>query len=306
MDPLGISYYEAMDRYNREVKIPDPIPELIYRQRPSYHGSFGGIEVSTNEFGLRDEPIPPKRPSEFRILILGDSVTFGWGVPQDQTYPAQLQKNLKKYPKNFRVINAGVSGYNTVQEYAYLNNGGLSLRPDLILLMYTSNDIEHYRGPLDSDASSLRRKTKGEVISVLGGMSWLYRLAVHAYYLRWVWSIEERYESASKTVGWSDSMKALREFAELSETRQIPGVIFFWRWHSTGAPFSDALLADVKKTAAPLPTVDVGEWFSRKSTDAYFNSTVDTHPNAEGHEILAENIELFLLDNDSLLAAAQP
>jgi hypothetical protein len=92
-DPLGISYYEESARYNLDAKVADP--ELIFRHRRSWQTtSRRGDEIRFNEFGLRDEQIQPKQESEYRILALGDSVTFGAGVDQSEVFTIKLQRIL--------------------------------------------------------------------------------------------------------------------------------------------------------------------------------------------------------------------
>ena len=72
-DPLGISYFEEGTRYQLD-KISDPA--LGYKHAPNLRRGYQGVEVSTNQFGLRDRKIEPKQTGEFRILLLGASVTF--------------------------------------------------------------------------------------------------------------------------------------------------------------------------------------------------------------------------------------
>lgn len=84
IDPLGISYYERLGDYIRD-KVADD--QLVNRHKPSWGTSYGNVRVSYNERGLRDRPILPKAAEEYRILALGDSVTFGWGVDQARSFP---------------------------------------------------------------------------------------------------------------------------------------------------------------------------------------------------------------------------
>jgi len=78
----------------------------------------------------------------YRILCLGDSVTYGFNVGQVATYPARLERMLgKKHPgRRFEVINAGVPGWSWVQGAAFLLRDGLALRPDLIVAAYGTDE----------------------------------------------------------------------------------------------------------------------------------------------------------------------
>ena len=74
-------------------------------------------DVRTNDLGFRDvrASIAPKAPGEFRIIVLGDSITFGPGLEYDQIYTSQLEAALRRTHPEVRVINLSVEGYNVIQ-----------------------------------------------------------------------------------------------------------------------------------------------------------------------------------------------
>ncbi len=116
---------------------------LVFRHKPSWETRYGDVLVTYNERGLRDRPILPKAEGEYRILALGDSVTFGWGVPQNQIFAFRVEQLLQgRLQRPVRVINSGVGGYNTVQEVTYFKQEGITFQPDLVMLTYIQNDIE--------------------------------------------------------------------------------------------------------------------------------------------------------------------
>jgi hypothetical protein len=152
LDPFGISYYELAGDYVRN-KLPDA--QLVFWHNPSWEKRYGDVLVTYKEQGLRDRPILPKAEGEYRILALGDSVTLGWGVQQDQIFTSRLDRLLPgRLQRPVRVINSGVCGYNTVQEVTYFNREGITLQPDLVMLTYVQNDIEVNKGPFDPWAAS--------------------------------------------------------------------------------------------------------------------------------------------------------
>ena len=64
------------------------------------------VEIRTNEWGLRGGPVPPPQSGQRRILVLGSSVTLGWGVAEDETMVGRLQKMFEKDSQDVVVMNA--------------------------------------------------------------------------------------------------------------------------------------------------------------------------------------------------------
>ncbi|MCL4216617.1 MAG: SGNH/GDSL hydrolase family protein [Candidatus Hydrogenedentes bacterium] len=101
--------------------------------------------VHHSEQGWRNAPIGPKQAGEYRILMLGDSFTWGYGVDDDETIPAALQRCLDEtqMDRPLTVINAGVLGYGPWQVRLLLEEEGLALQPDLVILQtFTNNDFD--------------------------------------------------------------------------------------------------------------------------------------------------------------------
>ncbi|MDD5650161.1 MAG: hypothetical protein PHF86_07075 [Candidatus Nanoarchaeia archaeon] len=92
--------------------------------------------VSINSMGFRDyEHNITKEKGKYRIIFVGDSINFGYGVNNDETY----SKLLETYNKKIETINMAVSGYGTDQEYLTIMNKGLKMNPDMVILTYTTS-----------------------------------------------------------------------------------------------------------------------------------------------------------------------
>ena len=123
-------------------KLPDS-PRL-YRPKPGAVGTAGGDEFRINSLGMRDkEYAVEKPPGVARIAILGDSFTFGNGVPEEATFANVLEASLNasRDDTTYEVMNFGVKGYDTGQELATLREVALPLEPDLIVVAYYLNDV---------------------------------------------------------------------------------------------------------------------------------------------------------------------
>lgn len=123
---------------------------LPYRLRRGYRGRLATDEFDTtvriNSRGYRGDEVAPDEDDVFRILIIGDSFTFGWGVEDTETYAFRLQLLLsRRHPaRRIEVINAGfAAGYSPDTYYLYLKREGLALNPDLIVVgAYVGNDLD--------------------------------------------------------------------------------------------------------------------------------------------------------------------
>lgn len=102
--------------------------------------------VKINSHGFRDkERTYEKGKDVFRIVVLGDSYTEALQVPLEKTFPYILEKRLNLGDsKRFEVINLGISGFGTAQEYLTLNYYGLKYHPDFVILaFFIGNDVRN-------------------------------------------------------------------------------------------------------------------------------------------------------------------
>lgn len=288
-DPLGISYYEMSGEYQRDKLADD---HLIFKHRPSWEKRYGDVLVTYNERGLRDRPILPKAEGEYRILALGDSVTFGSGVPQHEIFTSRLEQILPgRLQRPVRVINSGVGGYNTVQEVTYFKRDGMTLQPDLVLLTYVGNDIEENRGPFNPWAEP--KSIKDLVMKMLGKL-WSYRLLHHTY--RYAVLRQVKAQSSNPLQdgeGWRRSMSSLEELVRLCQDQHIPLIVFFRRSHPDE---NRPLFEDVVRHVQGFPVKDMGPWYQGLDESSLVLSKVDGHPNAEGHRLMADHMADDIVD----------
>ncbi len=100
--------------------------------------------VRINSMGLREGEIPLKRPEGvFRILVVGDSTSFGYSIDLEDTYIKVLERKLNALPsdRRYQVINAAVNKYDATQERILLEEVGVRYQPNLVLAAFSLNDI---------------------------------------------------------------------------------------------------------------------------------------------------------------------
>lgn len=123
---------------------------LGWKLRPNTSDFSRKVRVTINSKGLRGPELPyAKHARTKRILYLGDSVTFGFGLKDEEAYPFRVQALLNRVlDDSIETLNAGVDGYSPWQECAYLTSEGLRYEPDLVVVSFVLNDVTE-KGWLD-------------------------------------------------------------------------------------------------------------------------------------------------------------
>jgi len=133
LDPLYVS--PERDRFWKYDSL------LGWAHQPRQEGIFETPQFRTfvriNENGLRDRQHSYERQNDIeRILVLGDSFAWGYGVEESERFSQQLEESL-----GVEVINAGVSGYSTDQELLWYRSEGIKYETDLVILVLAGNDV---------------------------------------------------------------------------------------------------------------------------------------------------------------------
>lgn len=138
------------------------------------------VQVRSNSLGLRGpEVVLPKPPNCYRVLALGDSFTFGWGVDFDGAWLVRMARELQATDgRSVEVVVAGIPGWSPPHEFVYLEQRGLELQPDLVLWQLCSNDLlEMERLDVQIDARRLPVSVAAEAPLSAGLRSdWLAQL----------------------------------------------------------------------------------------------------------------------------------
>jgi hypothetical protein len=127
------------DTGGAEAMLDLHVPADLYgwRPRPGFAGLVDGRRTTINARGFRG-PVPgPLRTGERRIVMVGDSVAFGWGVHDEETFSALLDSHAV-----FSVANLAVEGYGIDQSLLRLEREGAALQPSAVVLHFClANDF---------------------------------------------------------------------------------------------------------------------------------------------------------------------
>ncbi|HPM77791.1 MAG TPA: GDSL-type esterase/lipase family protein [bacterium] len=133
-------------RLDRILMLLERDAQLMWRLRADLSTTFEGAAVTTSAHHLRGPDFAVPKPAGVRrIVCLGASPTFGWGVAEDKTYPAVLGTLLRERGLNVETINGGVPGYTTWQGKHFLARDVLGWQPDLVTVAYDLNDLDIFR-----------------------------------------------------------------------------------------------------------------------------------------------------------------
>ena len=138
----GKNYDIEMWRYAKELKQRSDIPELGHEHVPNREAVLQNIDIRINEVGLRGGPVPPYKPGTRRILILGGSITLGWGVDEKDTVEARLQDMFRHDGQTVEVLNGGTGNYNAVRYVGLFLNRLTQIQPTDIIVHYFLRDAE--------------------------------------------------------------------------------------------------------------------------------------------------------------------
>jgi lysophospholipase L1-like esterase len=158
-------------------------PEVRYLLAPNQHGWIDDGFVTTNSRGFRGgETEVPKPAGRLRIVVIGDSVAFGMGVNDADTFSQQLEQQLRaqRPEREIDVVNLAVPGYATRQEVALLERNVAVLKPDMVLLGFYENDLPDTidDNGVTGTRINVSRPAEGQVLHMNPGpSSWIERQA---------------------------------------------------------------------------------------------------------------------------------
>lgn len=318
--------FDLVDRLNgfpRRIYAASDEPDLGYRLRPGIDTRARGVHVATNARGLRGGEIadtPP--PGVRRVLVIGDSVAFGFRLEQADTFPVRLEHELEARDAGWwEVLNAGVEGYNTVYQRAYLRSSLLDLKPETIVLVFNLNDYDHgpVMGPLGVLTQDQAQRVSSSSIANLSEFYLLLRWLIttrgqaipdgtaqppaaagapeFSQFDRYVSNLRKQYYRAPADERWPQMVDALRDIAQLCRERGIRLVVAIVPdGDQIGVATPDLTpqekLAEICGQLA-LECIDLQPAFATAERAPLFLDIM--HPNADGQRLMAREVATHLL-----------
>ena len=295
---------------------------LNYRLRPNSISTDGQVTYQLNRRGFRDlERQQKKVPGVYRMLVLGDSVAFGYKVAFQRIFSRRLEALLRQFlkSKTLEVVTLAMPGLNTIQESALLLEEGKEYEPDALVIAFVLNDAD--AGSSFQVKEDQRCRIEILSIPVPCTMKHLMKESAFLYFVKerlddlmWrfnVWDKDDPqgsirsdyfsklYRDDSKWRG--NVLEGFKQIAAFAVRRNIPVIIvifpvmfdfdkYQWGWiHSKVTKEALKykflvvdLLAEYRRYPVKQTRVERGDF---------------VHPNALGHEIAAVSVASFFQKN---------
>lgn len=250
-----------------------------------------------NSKGLRGDEPDPARP---KVLLVGDSFTFGEGVAVAGTFAARVERSLAgRFDPAPQVLNGGVPGYGTEAEAGRLPGWLAEFAPRAVVLVYVPND------PIPLEDAVGRRETTGRDDLLARGDDapglFLTRLVrgvigrgaadreVEEWYLSYYFGERSsRWDAARAAIG------GMRERSAAAKAKF--GVVIFPLLHR----LAERPFARIHETVAAacaqmgVPVLDLTAALAREPESALWVHPADHHPDARAHELAAEAMTPFV------------
>ena len=284
----GMQYDLEMGKYALEVKQLSRDPLIGHEHAPNRQAILMGVEFKTNSKGLRDhEFLFERSPGKLRILMLGDSLTVGWGVRSEDTFSARIAQKYRGKNIDAEVINTGVGNYNTIQEVEYFFTEGYKYKPDIVVLNFSFNDAEPV--PDDHPPSGLARICYS-CIFIQGRWDTLQRKFFGEY--DWTDYYLSLYGDGQAR-GWLNAKKYVGKLADYCRTNHINLLIAnLPELHDVQNYRLQSITTLVHQAANEygVAFVDLLPYLKDRDSSALWVTPADPHPNALAHSLIARGI----------------
>ncbi len=306
-EPKGVPF-----TFTREGSIPLPVyqPNVTFSSvydpagdERGYLKPDGRVTYRINELGFRGGSLAVEKPAgALRVVCLGDSMTFGEGVRESDTYPSVLEKLLKsaRPGRTVQVINAGVQGYGTREEAALFFARCEKLRPDIVTLGFFLNDATDFGETVRQNDE----RTRDRPLSGLAKYSKIWEMIERR---RRATALQETYFETTRRsfdgANWpvAKQLLALLQAQSKKDGFRFVVVLFPVFWNLDGDyPFDDLhtrIAAACQEAGCEF--VDLLPVFQGRKSESLWVHPTDQHPNEIAHDLAARRIAEMLLRRKS-------
>jgi lysophospholipase L1-like esterase len=299
-------YNVEMVKYATTLKMRDSTGTVSHVHRPSTSAHLMGVEVTLNSLGDRGPELKnPKDANRKRVLVLGSSITLGWGVPFEQTFTSRTEELLNtKQPfgpsLSFEFVNAGIGNYNTHFQHTLFARQYPVVKPDLLVLHYFISDVQPRT--MGRDSFILKRSF---LAAFLFDRWSQVKLRLSGDYKDLFTFYRDLYADDSRP--WRQTQEEILSMRAATAKDSVPFIVMIVpdiHDLSPGTPYKDLYeKIEVTFRGKGLTTVNTFDAFQREfggDVSKLWNQADDPHPNARGHALMADVLYDYLVHTDPL------
>ena len=305
--PLAI-YNKTFHNLQETHSAPSPNPEIGYIPAANLNKPFTNREfrtvIQTNSFHMRGGEITFEKPAGTRrIVTVGDSFLFGWGVNNEDLLTRVLENKLD----HTEVLNLGMSGYCASQQVERLKEEGLRFQPDIVLFFVNefpeacTPELMLRDGKLQHPYENAGRRASLRIWALKH--IYLYAMMEQVFYILFSSSNIKEDPAQEELIERKYQAEGVSVLEQLKEVRRGQSWILILvfapnkEWLLGKSRLVAERLAIVKKIAGKenWKFLDLTRALEKKSEEGKFPYfKLDIHWNREGHEAAAEAIEAYL------------
>src|SRR2546423_4483343 len=303
-----VTLLEVILRFNGygNLEIYEPDPALYWKLKPNQncYTKVDHKPVHINSHGTRGPEFEvAKSANTIRILSLGDSKAFGWGLSDAETYSALIERLLQERlgnRKKVEVINAGVNAWSYPQLNAYFRHTGLGYNPDFVIVA----DANLFTQFSEKSGSEFAKKFMGRVRL----KNFLRRFALYHYFIEI--KLKEVYnrqrnkfmpvEPAQDTLFKEQQQKdpgllfrqSIEELSRLALSNGITPLLLYVPVADDSNPTHQQVVREVKSEVSRrlnISLLDLTPEFVGRGKDLYLEGD-PVHPNVKGDQIIARRL----------------
>ncbi len=276
--------------------------EVYWVEQPSLHlealphkETGGSFRVSTDGNGLRAPLHAVEKPADtFRILTLGCSTTFGWGVDDEQSMPYRLEALLTEQGHKVEVINGGQPGHTSFQGLWLWDKALAQYDPDLVVFGYVVQDA---RKVAYSDASQAMLQQNADFLKQsLLHQSRLYMTLLGLWTNYQMEGKESSGSSGVYRVPPSEYVENIRAFKANADGVGAKFLLFGFPLEREGYTTEHRRILRAASKELEVPLYDPQADFERYSAgETLFFPQDRGHANAAGLDRIAQGMAQFLI-----------
>ena len=329
-DGTTIAGYDEGYRLGMIVPVPEPKPRRRFMFKPGLRffityqdqdvlqrdwlDNQGRVFNRINSAGIREreELTEPKPAGQRRVVCVGDSFTFGWGIPEEQNWVRMLEAELRSTGGDVRTVNCGAAGTVCIDEYVEgLQRRFARFEPDAVVLTICLNDLIGSDGllvlgpPTDTGSALLDL--------VLNAMGYgPLALSPDHDWVQHLLEMPKSYPNGAPNPRFGDDkpfeamwsqgspQKSLRDAKAWCDQREIPLMVVLWPFlqglgegrHYPFQKLHDLVAADLAQAGIPL--LDVTPELRGVDHEELWVTPADTHPNTMAQSLVIESITEFV------------